>query len=199
MKEVAKAQGRQHAGESLSRERDTDTAGLSGFAALSRIDARVLVLGSMPGVASLHAQQYYAHSRNAFWPILAQLFGFDAASAYPERVAALLAQQVAVWDVLRSCQRAGSLDADIVRASAVANDFADFFNRHTQIRRVCFNGAMAQALYRRHVVPLLGSQPLLTFVRLPSTSPAHAGLTLSAKRVAWQAVHPLYPDAPDAG
>lgn len=193
MKQAVDARGRQHAGQVNS-----GTAGLSGFAPISRADARMLVLGSMPGVASLQAQQYYAHPRNAFWPLLGDVFGFDAAAAYSNRVAALVAHQVAVWDVLQSCQRAGSLDADIVRASVVANDFAGFFVRHTQIQRVCFNGAMVETLYRRHVAPHLGLQPSMEFVRLASTSPAHAGMTLSAKRLAWQAVHPLHPDVPNA-
>lgn len=182
-----------------TRRVDPDTTLLQGFAPLSDSRARVLVLGSIPGTASLRLGQYYGHPRNSFWPIMAALFGFDAAAPYAQRVAALLNRRVAVWDVLAACERPGSLDADIVAASTQPNDFADFFARHTQIRRVCFNGAMAESLYRRHVVPQLGHQPLLEFVRLPSTSPAHAGMSLSAKRVAWQAVHPLHPDAPMPG
>lgn len=169
---------------------------VSGFPALSRSDARVLVLGSMPGVASLQAQQYYAHPRNAFWPLMGALFGFDAGGPFADRASALVAQQVAVWDVLGSCLRAGSLDADIDRDSIVPNDFADFFGRHSQIRRVCFNGAMAESLYRRHVARQSQPQLPVDFVRLPSTSPAHAGMALSDKAVAWQAVHPRGVDPP---
>jgi len=169
---------------------EPDAARVSGFPPISGSDARVLVLGSMPGVASLQAQQYYAHSRNAFWPIMGALFGFVATGPYAQRVAALVAQQVAVWDVLKSCLRAGSLDADIERQSVVANDFAGFFDRHRQIRRVCFNGAMAESLYRRHVASHGGRGELLEFLRMPSTSPAHAGMSIADKATTWRAVHP---------
>lgn len=177
---------------------DSDAAVVRGFAALSDTSARVLVLGSMPGVASLQLGQYYGHRRNAFWPIMGAVFGFDAGAIYAQRVAALLAHGVAVWDVLAACERRGSLDADIARASIMANDFSGFFDRHRQIRRVCFNGAMAESLYRRHVLPRVGRQPSLDFLRLPSTSPAHAGMTMAEKRVAWQVVHPSHRDAPAA-
>ena len=170
--------------------RDRDTSAVRGFPPLEDTRARVLLLGSMPGVASLRAQQYYGHPRNAFWPIMGELFEIDPAAAYQQRVLALVAQQVAVWDVLTSCVRAGSLDTDIERQSVVANDFAGFFDRHRQIRRVCFNGAMAEALFRRHVLPHLGLAQLPEFVRLPSTSPAHAGMSIAEKAAAWRIVHP---------
>lgn len=96
---------------------------------LSRPDAGVLILGSMPGVASLKAQQYYAHPQNLFWKILGCTFGFDPAATYEERTQYLAEAGVAVWDVLASCMREGSLDADIDKASAVPNDFATFFHK----------------------------------------------------------------------
>jgi double-stranded uracil-DNA glycosylase len=170
---------------------------VQGFAPICRPDARVLVLGSMPGAASLRAQQYYGHPRNAFWPIMGALFGFDAAAPYAQRVQALLAHRVAVWDVLASCERAGSLDADIEAASVAVNDFAGFLGRHTQLRRVCFNGATAQAMFRRHVLPSLAVPLPFDMLRLPSTSPAHAGMALADKLRAWRVVDPDHPD-PDA-
>jgi len=169
----------------------TRTAGsaprVHGFPPVARPDARVLVLGSMPGIASLRLRQYYAHPRNAFWPIAADLYGFDAAAGYAERVAALTAAGVALWDVLQACERAGSLDADIDPATVVPNNFAAFFRAHPGILRVCFNGAKAAALYRRHVLPGLAAQARPAYVDLPSTSPAHAALDRAGKLAAWRA------------
>ena len=157
-----------------------------GFAPLSAPGARLLVLGSMPGKASLAVQQYYAHPRNAFWPIMGAIFGFDPQLPYAERVAQLLSHQVAVWDVARLCTRTSSLDSDIVSASVVANDFAGFFTQHTQIDRVLLNGAKAAELYRRHVQRPLPEAATRDAVRLPSTSPAHAGMRFETKLLHWQ-------------
>ncbi|MEZ5639521.1 MAG: DNA-deoxyinosine glycosylase [Burkholderiaceae bacterium] len=167
--------------------RDPDTRAVRGFPPLADARARVLVLGSMPGVASLRAQQYYGHPRNAFWPIMGDIFGFDAAAPYAQRVAALRSHRVAVWDVLAACERPGSLDADIDRRSVEVNDFAGFLAAHPQLRRLCFNGATAQAMFRRHVLPTLAAPLAFDMVRLPSTSPAHAGMRPADKRRAWQA------------
>jgi hypoxanthine-DNA glycosylase len=150
--------------------------------------SRVLVLGSMPGVESLRAGQYYAHPRNAFWRIMGRLLRFDPAAPYDERLRGLLAARVALWDVLESCWRPGSLDADIEDHSLVANPFADFFAGHPGIRAVCFNGAKAEACFRRHVLPTLPPRGALVYRRLPSTSPAHAGMRFEAKLAAWRAV-----------
>src|SRR5690554_2497326 len=107
------------------------------FAPLSAPGARVLILGSMPGKASLAAAQYYAHPRNAFWRIMATIYGIDPALPYANRVARLLEQNVAVWDVARLCTRESSLDSDIVNASVVANDFGQFFTTYPTIEHVC--------------------------------------------------------------
>lgn len=159
------------------------------FPPLADRRARVLILGSMPGVASLQAGRYYAHPRNAFWPIMGRLLGFDASAPYPEKVAALQAAGIALWDVLHSCQRPGSLDADIEPASMVANDLAAFLRAHPAIERIYFNGATAETCFRRHVARSLpaGSPEGR---RLPSTSPAHAALSFEQKLSAWQLVLP---------
>jgi hypoxanthine-DNA glycosylase len=117
---------------------------LQGLPPIIADGARSLILGNMPSVMSLGAQEYYANPRNAFWRITGDIFGFDAAAPYDIRTAALTANGIAVWDVLRSCRRIGSLDSAIEPDSMVANDFRQFFDRHPQIRRVFFNGAAAE-------------------------------------------------------
>lgn len=161
---------------------------VQSFAPVADRAARVLVLGSMPGAMSLRLQQYYGHPHNAFWKIMGRLFGFDPATPYPGRLAALQAHGVALWDVLARCTRAGSLDSSIVDASMVPNDFASFFAAHPGIERVCFNGAKAEDVFRRRVAPGLALPRPLQYLRLPSTSPAHAGMALADKLAAWQAV-----------
>lgn len=154
------------------------------FPPIATPDAHVLILGSMPGRASLAARQYYAHPRNTFWPIMGTLLGFDPALPYPGRAARLAAAGVALWDVLNACTRPGSLDSAIDHDSADPNDLAAFFAAHTGIRRVFFNGSAAAALFRRHCrLP-----PGAAATRLPSTSPAHAGRSLADKLAEWQVI-----------
>ena len=142
----------------------------------------------MPSKASLRAQQYYAHPQNAFWRIAGEIFGFDAQATYRTRASALAASRVALWDVLKSCTRASSLDSDIVSASIAPNDLENFLAHHPRIRRICFNGAKAEELYMRHVRPLLDDRPDMKYLRLPSTSPAHASVPFAKKLRAWRAV-----------
>jgi TDG/mug DNA glycosylase family protein len=159
-----------------------------GFPPLARRDARVLILGSMPGAESLRRRRYYAHPHNQFWPILGALLGFDTALPYARRVAVLKSRGLAVWDVLERCQRPGSLDTSIVRGSEVANDFRTFLKTHPRIRAVFFNGSKAEQAFRRHVLPRLAGAKLPHFIRLPSTSPAHAGMNRQAKLAAWRRI-----------
>ncbi len=158
------------------------------FAPIVDRSSRVLILGSMPGIASLRAGEYYAHPRNAFWTILGALLEIDASAPYARRVAALRKRRVALWDVLASCARASSLDSDIEESSIVVNGFAAFFGAHPQIRTICFNGAKAESCYRKHVLPKLDDAGDFAYHRLPSTSPAHAAMPLAAKVEAWRAV-----------
>lgn len=153
---------------------------LQSFPPLIAPGARILILGNMPGVASLEAQRYYAHPRNAFWRITGALFGFDPAAPYDDRVAALTGARVALWDVLRHCRRVGSLDSAIEPDSMVANDFGVLYATHPTITRVCFNGAAAEKNYYR----LVAAGPSLHYTRLPSTSPAHTA-PYPVKLAAW--------------
>ncbi|HXV36940.1 MAG TPA: DNA-deoxyinosine glycosylase [Myxococcota bacterium] len=147
--------------------------------------SRVLILGSMPGRASLRAREYYAHPQNAFWKILGSVLGFEPSAAYEARLSRLRAHGIALWDVLRSCVRESSLDSDIDEGSIVVNPFADFFARHPQIGAVCFNGAKAEAAWRRHVLPRVEQAGALRCWRLPSTSPANASIGYAEKLDAW--------------
>lgn len=157
-----------------------------GFGPLVQPGAHTLILGSMPGQASLREQRYYAHPRNAFWPILRQVLGLSDNADYAIASAALMAQGFALWDVLAHCERPGSLDSDIRVASAQANDFSMFLAAHPGIGQICFNGAAAQTLWRRQVLPMLpAALAKLPQHRLPSTSPAHAGMTFTEKSRRW--------------
>lgn len=155
--------------------------------------AHTLVLGSMPGVLSLQAQQYYAHPRNAFWPIMGSLYGFDITLPYTARVEKLKASGLALWDVLHSCSRHGSLDSAIEEGSRVPNDFVHFFEQHPHIRLVAFNGSEAEKSFNAYVLPKLSTCDMC-FVRLPSTSPAHAARSLAQKTEAWRALLSQPPD-----
>ena len=161
--------------------------------------ARVLILGSMPGEESLRQQQYYAFPRNAFWRIMGELFAFDPALAYEERLARLRAGGVALWDVLAACRRRGSLDTAITAARP--NDIAGLLRRCPKIAAIGCNGSAAFTLLRRFQ-PELRERAGLTIVRLPSTSPAAAGIAYAAKRDAFRrflesaGVTPLLPADP---
>lgn len=160
---------------------------LACFLPVAAPDARILILGSMPGQASLTAGRYYAHPRNAFWPIIGELFGFSPDLPYLQRLQLLQAAGIALWDVIAACERSGSLDADIVPDSVRANDFAAFFAVHRKIHDVFFNGAAAEQAFRRHVMPGL-SVVGVSFRRLPSTSPAHAAQGYAQKLAAWSVI-----------
>lgn len=157
------------------------------FPPIADADARILILGSMPGLESLRAHQYYAHPRNAFWTIMGELAGAAPALPYEERTQKLQAAGIALWDVLASCTRPGSLDADIAPDSIHPNDFAAFFKAYPHITWVYFNGTMAEQSFRKHVLPHLAHLPL-HLQRLPSTSPANASLRLEQKVEAWKTI-----------
>jgi double-stranded uracil-DNA glycosylase len=156
---------------------------LVSFPPIVDAGASVLILGSMPGKVSLAARQYYAHPQNSFWRIMRELVDLDPAASYTERLDGLRSAGIALWDVLHSCQRKGSLDSAI--RNAKPNDFAAFFNRHPGIQLVCFNGATAERCYLQLVLPTL-AEPSPRRVLLPSSSPAHASMSFQHKVARWR-------------
>ncbi len=140
------------------------------------------------------AGQYYAHAQNAFWRIMAELLQCDPASPYPARIAALKSARIALWDVLKSCTREGSLDAMIERDTQIANDFRTFFRQHRKIRHVFFNGAKAEACFKMHGSGRISTGPI-AYERLPSTSPAYASMSFERKLRAWRVIAALQKDS----
>jgi hypoxanthine-DNA glycosylase len=143
--------------------------------------ARVLILGSFPSERSLVVGQYYANRRNQFWPIMASLLGFDADDPYDERISAVKRHRIALWDVMATCRRVGSMDAKIDRKSLVVNDFDAFLAQHREIDRVFVNGLTALETFEKHVTTTL------PVVRLPSSSGAMA-VPLADKLASWSAI-----------
>ena len=164
---------------------------LTGLPPVVASDCRVLILGSMPGAASLQAARYYAHPRNRFWPLMTALAAVPAEATYGERLVALQRAGIGLWDVIGECRRAGSLDSAIVRGSERANALVPLIVSFGQLRVIAFNGATAASLFRRHVEPHLPElrQPVQR-IALPSTSPAHAAMGLEALREAWSVLAP---------
>jgi double-stranded uracil-DNA glycosylase len=160
---------------------------VQSFPPIADAKARILILGSMPGEASLAAGQYYAHAQNLFWRILGETTGAAPSLPYAARAKALKSCGIALWDVLQSCVREGSLDSAIDDASIRANDFVSFYRAYPRIAQVFFNGAKAEATYRKRVLPLLahGFGPQ-RYSRLPSTSPANASMSLAYKHRVWR-------------
>ncbi len=163
---------------------------IKGLPAHIRGDCRVLVLGSMPGVASLQAGRYYAHPRNRFWPLMARLCGFDTDLPYPARVAAMLEAGAGLWDVIDECVRPGSLDSAIVPGSATVNPLAERIAVLPQLVLVACNGATAAQAFRREVLPQLPEPARFELLALPSTSPANAAFSLERLFQAWRRLQP---------
>lgn len=159
---------------------------LESFAPVVGPAPKVLILGSMPGVASLKANQYYGQPRNQFWLLLGAVLGEDLQSAaYPRRLELLKERGIALWDVIARCQREGSLDADISEAepNAVAK-----LVRETGVVAVFLNGSKAHACFMETQAEAMPSG--VGIHRLPSSSPAHASITFEEKLEVWKSLVP---------
>lgn len=156
------------------------------FNPVERADARVLILGTLPSVKSLAAGEYYAHPRNSFWWIMGKLVDAAPDLAYAERLEMLRQSGIALWDVCKAAERAGSSDAKIAMDSVEPNDLRGFLESHPRIERICFNGQPAERLFRRKAWPLLAGLPLIPQVVLDSTSPANARIPREEKLTGWR-------------
>jgi hypoxanthine-DNA glycosylase len=151
----------------------------SSFPPVVDRNTRLLVLGSLPGEASLRRGEYYGHPRNQFWRLLEGVIGTPlAGTPYPNRLEALLAAGVGLWDVVRSARRVGSLDTDI--RDLTANDLEALVSTLPKLAAVAYNGATASAIGRRR----LGASPGFAQTTLPSSSPAHA-VAFERKAAEW--------------
>lgn len=158
-----------------------------GFPPVEPRRARVLILGTLPSAESIRQGQYYAHPRNAFWPIMGALFGAGRERPYAARLRRLAASGVMLWDVLRAAQRPGSLDSAIHPRRREPNAIPELLARHPELEAIVFNGGPAEELFRRHVAARCGPRLAgLQLARLPSTSPAHAARTYAQKLAAWR-------------
>ena len=153
-----------------------------GFPPVADERATLLILGSLPSDRSIARQQYYAHPQNAFWRIMGEVFG--AEGDYRHRCDTLIRNRVALWDVLHSSVRPGSMDADIRLETARGNDFGAFFATHPQITQVLCNGQKAGQLFGRLVAPELDVAPAIEI--MPSTSPAYAAMRYDVKLERWR-------------
>jgi double-stranded uracil-DNA glycosylase len=155
-----------------------------GFAPVGSHEAKVLILGSMPGQKSLQETRYYAHPCNAFWKIMGELLGISLDASYEAKLLALKAQQIALWDVLKFCERPGSLDSSINNDSLIVNDFETLFASWPNIHTIFFNGKKAAEVYRKHL-PVTQHK----LIGLPSTSPANAAMSYMKKLEAWSIIN----------
>lgn len=162
---------------------------ISGFPLVAKSDAKILILGTMPGQKSLEENQYYAHPRNSFWPIMSNLLKTDSVLSYDDRKKLLIKNNIALWDVLKNCYRKGSLDSDIDQSTIETNDFKRFFSIHKRVVVVFFNGAKAEQLFMKNSFKKLKhAQQDLSLFRLPSTSSAYAARTFEQKLLQWAVI-----------
>ena len=157
----------------------------TGFKPIIGGKPRALILGSMPGEASLKQAQYYANPRNLFWEIIAALFNFDHHADYSQRATQLISNRIALWDVIGSCERQGSLDSSICSSSIKVNNFIELFRDYPSISYVYFNGTKAKTEFYKRVLPDLTELHNLELILLPSTSPANARMSRDEKITQW--------------
>lgn len=154
---------------------------LNAFPPILPAAPHTLILGTMPGQKSLDANQYYGHPQNQFWKFMGDIFGALPSLPYDQRVQILKDHNIAVWDVLSSCTRIGSMDADI--KNAVVNDFEAFYRNNPTIKTVIFDSGTAEKIYIKQVSPTLTHHPI--YKRVPSPSSAYASMSYAKKLLLW--------------
>ena len=161
----------------------------TSFDPIAAPDARVLILGSLPSQLSLQKREYYGNPQNVFWQVMGELFDAGPEMPYADRADTLKRCGIAVWDVLHSSVRPGSMDAAIDQSTATPNDFQMFFDGHPMLELLCFNGQKAAELYERLVAPQgIGTIDSLEYRTMPSTSPAYASMQYDEKVRQWSAI-----------
>lgn len=154
---------------------------LTGLPPVITKNANVLILGSFPSRMSLESGEYYANPKNRFWAVMERLFGIPRGLPYRSRTRLLEKNRIALWDAVGSCRREGSADRSIT--DPVANDIAGLLASHPGIRLVACNGSASAGFVSRCTLP-----GTVTVLRLPSTSPAHAAMTLEEKIARWSVI-----------
>ncbi|MGO4771861.1 DNA-deoxyinosine glycosylase [Flavobacterium sp. W22_SRS_FK3] len=152
------------------------------FAPISTADAKILILGTMPGTKSLDIQQYYGHPQNNFWRFMFEILNEDFSKDYETRKALLLQNKIALWDVLQYCDRIGSLDSAI--KNEIANDFEQYLEQHPHIKTIIFNGQKAAVFFKKYV----SVTTKYNLITLPSTSPANASKSFNSKLNEWKVI-----------
>ena len=160
---------------------------ISSFPPIIDKESKILILGSIPGVKSLEMQQYYAHPQNKFWKIICEIFNEEFTTDYTERIKILEKYHVALWDVIDTCERKGSLDSEILNEEA--NKIGELLHNYPNIKAIFCNG---QKSYK-NLQKILLKEFHLPIIALPSTSPAHASLKYEEKLLSWQKIKNYLP------
>jgi TDG/mug DNA glycosylase family protein len=155
---------------------------IAAFPPILEGSPEIMILGTMPGGKSLELGQYYSHPQNQFWRLMGDIYGAARELPYAERIKTLTDNRVAVWDVLKTCVRAGSMDANI--KNPIANNFNIFFSGYPSIKVVVFDSGTAANFYKRLVAPTATFR--MEYRRVPSPSPAHARLRYEEKLTLWK-------------
>ena len=153
---------------------------IQSFPSISDSNAKILILGTIPGAQSLALSEYYGNRRNHFWQLLFTIFNEPYCTDYQAKKNVILKNHIALWDVLQACEREGSLDSAILKE--IPNDFKDFLKAHPHITHIFFNGQQAAKFFKKYAT----IENHYTLVTLPSTSPANAGFSFERKLVAWE-------------
>jgi hypoxanthine-DNA glycosylase len=168
--------------------RDAVPARVASFPPQVGPGCRVLLLGTVPSRKSLEMRQSYAHPQNLFWPFMGALYDAGPELPYAERIERLHAAGVGIWDVLKHCERPGSLDSSILVGSEVPNDIPGLLDAHPTIEAIALNGAKAQQVFARRIGPAIrpGRLDRIALLALPSTSPANASIPKGEKLERWR-------------
>jgi hypoxanthine-DNA glycosylase len=155
------------------------------FPPISDPTAEVLILGTMPGEKSLKLNQYYGHGGNQFWKLIFAIHNTPFSSDYSLKKEILIKNRIALWDVLKVCERAGSADSAIAKEES--NDFLSFFQNHPNIKLIAFNGSNAETYFNTYS----GIKTKIEKITLPSTSPANTWKTFDEKLEQWKKIKAL--------